>query len=196
MSINKFFRFTNTLKIRLSLTTMKHKSLLFLVLLVFFASCKEDFSVWKEWNETWLEQTNKPYIDSLQNATVKDGYEKAGITETGIQYIVFHNGFGITAKRSSVIKVSYTNYLIDGTKVGSVTDAVMKVNELVAGWQEMICDRGLKQGANFKIYIPWNLAYGKDGNKVAGVSKYFIPPYSTLISEVIINEITNYPPSN
>lgn len=175
---------------------MKHKSLLFLVLLVFFTSCKEDFSVWKKWNETWLEQTNKPYIESLQNATVKDGYERAGITETGIQYIVFHNGFSITAKRSSVIKVSYTNYLIDGTKVGSVTDAVMKVEELVPGWQEMICDRGLKQGANFKMYIPWNLAYGKDGNKVASVSRYFIPPYSTLISEVIINEITNYPPNN
>ena len=79
---------------------MKHKVLSICILAVLLAGCKEDFSVWKKYNEDWLENVNKPYIEALRDAPVKEGYISAGITESGIQYIIRHEGFGKTAKRS------------------------------------------------------------------------------------------------
>ena len=67
---------------------MKHKVLSICILAVLLAGCKEDFSVWKKYNEDWLENVNKPYIESLRDAPVKEGYISAGITASGIQYII------------------------------------------------------------------------------------------------------------
>lgn len=170
---------------------MKYKSLLLLVLVLILSSCREDFSVWKEYNETWLEQTNKPRIEALKENPTQEGFVSAGITESGIQYEIRHAGFGAMAKRSSGVKVNYSNFLIDGTAAGYGKEMSLSVAELVAGWQEMLCDRGLREGANFTMYIPWELAYGKNGNKVASVARYFIPPYSTLISNVEIISVVN-----
>ena len=100
---------------------MKHKVLSICILAVLLAGCKEDFSVWKKYNEDWLENVNKPYIQSLRDAPVKDGYISAGITESGIQYIIRHEGFGKTAKLSSLVTVTYVNHLINGTTVGTVS---------------------------------------------------------------------------
>ena len=173
---------------------MKNKPLLILLLSVLtFVSCKDDFHIWKEANEQWLAD-NKPIIDSLENAPIKDGYQRAGITPSGIQYIVYHNGFGATAKRNSQVILSYENYLIDGTKVGAIDGNALDLETMPDGWKEMICDRGLKQGAYFKMFCPWNLAFGKDGNKVSTASRFFIPPYSTLISTIRIIDVRNMKP--
>lgn len=174
---------------------MKHKVLSICILAVLLAGCKEDFSVWKKYNEDWLENVNKPYIESLRDAPVKEGYISAGITESGIQYIIRHEGFGKTAKLSSLVTVTYVNHLINGTTVGTVSKkTTIEVKKFSAGWQEMLCDRGLKEGANFTIYIPWHLAFGKAGQKQAGISKYFIPPYSAIRCDMIVHEIRNFPP--
>lgn len=174
---------------------MKYNSLLLIVLALLLSSCKEDFSVWKKWNETWLEQTNKPRIEALKENPASEGFVSAGITESGIQYEVRHTGFGIVAKRSSTVRVTYTNFLIDGTAVGYGNDMLFSMSDLVEGWQEMICERGLKEGANFTIYIPWHLAYGKNGNKTATMARYYIPPYSTLISNIEIMDVVNALPN-
>lgn len=144
-------------------------------------------------NEQWLED-NRPTIDSMATATEKNGYQRAGITKSGIQFIIYHEGFGATAKRNSQVVINYTNYLIDSTIVGTVDRGALDMAELPAGWQEMMCDRGLKQGASFKIFVPWSLAFGKDGNKLASADRYFVPPYSTLISTIQIVDVMNIQP--
>lgn len=156
-------------------------------------SCKDDFHVWKDTNEKWLVD-NRPMIDSMATAADKNGYQRAGVTQSGIQFIVYHEGFGATPKRNSQVVLTYHNNLIDNTVVGTVESGAFDMAELPIGWQEMMCDRGLKQGANFKIFVPWNLAFGKNGNKLASAARYFIPPYSTLISTIQIVDVMNIQP--
>ena len=70
------------------------KRYLFAILLAsaaIFSSCREDFSVWKAHNEAWLNK-NKTTIDSLSKAEVKNDYVAAGITPSGIQYVIRHSG--------------------------------------------------------------------------------------------------------
>lgn len=173
---------------------MKRNTFLIAILVaITLTSCKDDFHVWKEMNEQWLED-NRQKIDSMATATVKDGYQRAGITPSGIQFIVYHEGFGATPKRNSQVVLNYTNYLIDSTVVGTVESAALDMAELPDGWQEMMCDRGLKQGASFKIFVPWQLAFGKDGNKTSVAARYFVPPYSTLISTMQIVDVMNIQP--
>lgn len=169
------------------------KRYLFAILLAsaaIFSSCRENFSVWKAHNEAWLNK-NKTTIDSLSKAEVKNDYVAAGITPSGIQYVIRHSGYGIVAKRSSAVNVTYQNFLIDGTAVGHAEKYDVQMKDMVEGWQEILCSGLVRQGANFTIYIPWNLAYGKTGNKVASAARFFVPPYSTFISHIEIVKIVN-----
>jgi FKBP-type peptidyl-prolyl cis-trans isomerase FkpA len=52
----------------------------------------------------------------------------------------------------------------------------VKVKELIEGYQEGI--QLMKKGARYRFFIPWELAWGKNGSG----SK--IPPYSMLIFDV------------
>ncbi len=168
--------------------------LLWVSITMLLPSCKKDFSVWKSVNENWLAE-NKQYIDSLETATVKEGYEKASITPSGVQYIIRHKGFGAVPKRSSVVKVTYKNNLIDGSNAGVLADTItFPMNELIEGWQDILCSGEVRQGANLKVFIPWNLAYGEDGNQTVFPKRFFIPPYSTLISDIKLIEVYNNPP--
>ncbi|MBF0975813.1 MAG: FKBP-type peptidyl-prolyl cis-trans isomerase [Bacteroidetes bacterium] len=173
--------------------TKRYIFILLLTSVALFSSCRKDFSVWRTHNEAWLDK-NKTIIDSLSKAETKTDYESAGITPSGIQYVIRHRGYGVTAKRSSAVTVTYENFLIDGTAVGHAEKFSVEIKDMVEGWQEILCSNLVKQGANFTIYIPWNLAYGKTGNKVASSARFFVPPYSTLICHIEILKIVNILP--
>ena len=111
-----------------------------------------------------------------------DNAKKDGITvtESGLQYEVLTQGTGRKPKDTDSVKCHYEGRLIDGTVFDSSyrrgTPATFGLNQVIAGWTEGV--QLMQEGAKYRFYIPYNLAYGANG---AGDS---IPPYSALIFDV------------
>src|SRR5690606_36688534 len=102
----------------------------------------------------------------------------------GIVYEVLTRGEWRKASVSDEIKVHYAGYLIDGTKFDCSYDRgdhiVLNLNKVIKGWT--IALPLMNVGAKYKIYIPYELAYGERGSGR-------IPPYSTLIFEIELLDI-------
>ncbi len=106
-------------------------------------------------------------------------------TESGLQYEVLKEGSGATPKPSDKVQVHYTGKLLDGTVFDSSvergTPATFGVTQVIQGWVEGL--QLMKEGAKYRFYIPYNLAYGSRG---AGGK---IGPYATLIFDVELLKI-------
>jgi FKBP-type peptidyl-prolyl cis-trans isomerase FklB len=106
-------------------------------------------------------------------------------TASGLQYEVLQSGEGATPGPTDKVKVHYHGMLIDGTVFDSSVERgepiSFPVNGVIAGWTEAL--QLMKEGDKWKIFIPYNLAYGERG---AG-SK--IPPYAALIFEVELLDV-------
>lgn len=106
--------------------------------------------------------------------------DEVTVTESGLQYEVLKEGKGKRPTAEDKVKVHYHGTLIDGTVFDSSVDRgepiVFGVTQVIPGWTEAL--QLMNVGAKYKLYIPYNLAYGERG---AGAQ---IPPYSTLIFEV------------
>ncbi len=106
-------------------------------------------------------------------------------TESGLQYEVITPGTGAQPSATSNVTVHYHGSLIDGkvfdSSVNRGQPASFPVNGVIQGWQEAL--PMMKTGAKWKLYIPYNLAYGERG---AGND---IQPYSALIFDVELLEI-------
>jgi peptidyl-prolyl cis-trans isomerase A (cyclophilin A) len=102
------------------------------------------------------------------------------VTNSGLRYQVIEPGTGDKPNASSTVKVHYTGQLIDGTIFDSSVQRgepiEFALNRVIAGWTEGV--QIMKEGAKYKFYIPFHLAYGERG--YPGV----IPPKSDLIFEV------------
>lgn len=118
-----------------------------------------------------------------------DNAKKQGITVTssGLQYEVLTEGNGRHPKATDSVKCHYEGRLIDGTVFDSSyrrgTPATFGLNQVIAGWTEGV--QLMPEGAKYRFYIPYNLAYGANG---AGDS---IPPFSALIFDVELISIEN-----
>lgn len=108
--------------------------------------------------------------------------KREGVTTTasGLQYEVMTPGTGATPSASSKVTVHYTGKLINGTVFDSSVErgepATFGVTQVISGWTEAL--QLMKEGAKWRLYIPYDLAYGERG---AGRD---IAPYSTLIFDV------------
>lgn len=108
--------------------------------------------------------------------------QKAGVTVTasGLQYEVITEGTGRQPKASDTVSCHYHGTLIDGTVFDSSYQrgepCEFGLRQVISGWTEGV--QLMKEGAKYRFYIPYNLAYGERG---AGQS---IPPYSALIFDV------------
>lgn len=145
-------------------------------------SCKQnDWIDWKTQNEIWI----------AQNKT-KEGIQT---TPSGLQYKVIYPG-NLTDTRpatGSTVVFDYKMSMIDGKVMQEQTDftsVCVKGTEtgtgLIAGMVEGL--RKMHVGADFILYIPWDLAYGKDGTGTEGYSS-FVPPYSALIYEIHLSRV-------
>ena len=98
-------------------------------------------------------------------------------TPSGLQYEVLNEGTGRQPKASDTVRCHYEGTLIDGTVFDSSyrrnQPAEFGLRQVIPGWTEGV--QLMKEGAKYKFYIPYNLAYGEHG---AGAS---IPPYSALV---------------
>ena len=104
---------------------------------------------------------------------------------SGLQYEVLREGIGANPKPEDKVTTHYHGTLIDGTVFDSSVDrgepATFPVNGVIAGWVEAL--QLMKPGSKFRLYVPYNLAYGEQG---AG---QLIKPYATLIFEVELLQI-------
>jgi len=103
---------------------------------------------------------------------------------SGLQYRVIEAGSGRQPGPTDTVTVNYRGTLVDGTEFDSSYSrkqpATLRVDRVIEGWREAL--RLMRKGAKWELFIPPRLAYGQRG---AGK----IPPYSTLIFEVVLLDI-------
>jgi len=108
-------------------------------------------------------------------------------TPSGLRYNVIVEGVGNKPVATSNVKVHYTGSLVDGkvfdSSVQRGTPIDFGLNQVIPGWTEGL--QLMKEGAKYKFYIPWKLAYGERGYPGA------IPPKANLIFEVELIKINN-----
>jgi FKBP-type peptidyl-prolyl cis-trans isomerase len=92
---------------------------------------------------------------------------------------VIEAGEGKTPGAADKVTVNYRGTLIDGSQFDSSYDrgkpSTFNLNKVIKGWAEAL--QLMQEGAKWELYIPPELAYGKQGRKP-------IPPNSALIFEV------------
>ena len=140
--------------------------------------------------KTYLEEVNTAaYGENKQKGIdfLNENKERSEVqtTESGLQYEVMVAGEGDSPKSTDTVTVHYHGTIIDGTVFDSSVERgqpiSFAVNGVIAGWTEAL--QLMNVVSKWKLYIPYNLAYGERG---AGQS---IGPYSTLIFEVELLKI-------
>ena len=109
------------------------------------------------------------------------------VTSSGLRYIVLKEGTGKQPAATSNVTVHYEGKLVDGTIFDSSIQRGQPIdfglNQVIPGWTEGV--QLMKEGAKYRFYIPYDLAYGERG--YPGV----IPPKSDLIFEVELIKVNN-----
>lgn len=104
---------------------------------------------------------------------------------SGLQYEIVKKGNGAIPTMASTVSTHYHGTLINGTVFDSSVErgspAQFGVGQVIAGWTEAL--QLMPVGSKWKLFIPYNLAYGERG---AGE---MIKPYSTLIFDIELLEI-------
>ena len=127
------------------------------------------------------EKKSGPMIEEGKKFLAENA-KKPGIktTASGLQYEVISSGTGATPKLTDQVTTHYRGTLINGKQFDSSYDrgepATFPVNGVIKGWTEAL--QLMKEGDKWRLYIPYNLAYGERG---AGQD---IPPYSALIFDI------------
>ena len=106
-------------------------------------------------------------------------------TPSCLRYTVLSPGTGPSPKsRLSTVRAHYTGWLVDGTTFDSSVARGkpfdFRLSQVVPGWTEALL--GMKAGEKRKLVIPYQLAYGREGNGT-------IPPKATLIFDVELLDV-------
>ena len=98
----------------------------------------------------------------------------------GIQYEILKTGEGPKPKATDEVTVHYHGTLIDGTIFDSSVDKgqpiTYRLTGFIQGWVEIL--QMMPVGSKWKIYVPYQLAYGDRGSGPK------IQPFSALIFEI------------
>jgi FKBP-type peptidyl-prolyl cis-trans isomerase FklB len=111
--------------------------------------------------------------------------EEVTVTESGLQFEILTQGDGEKPTAESTVRTHYHGTFINGDVFDSSYDrgqpAEFPVGGVIAGWTEALQLMGV--GSKYRLYVPYNLAYGERGSQGA------IPPYSTLVFDVELLDI-------
>ena len=110
-------------------------------------------------------------------------------TPSGLQYVDYKVGDGVSPKAAQTVTVNCVGRLTDSTifwstldpKFGMVQPLTSPLTRLIAGWQEGLLT--MKVGGKRKLIIPSNLGYGEQGRPPV------IPPNATLVFEIELLEV-------
>jgi len=120
-------------------------------------------------------------------AFLKANAKKAGVKSlpNGMQYKVNKSGSGKSPTKANSVVAHYRGTLIDGTEFDSSfkrgQPATFPVTGVIQGWQEILPK--MKEGDNWQVYIPSDLAYGPRGQG------QIIGPNATLIFDIELIEV-------
>lgn len=107
------------------------------------------------------------------------------VTPSGLQYEVIVTGSGPIPGRNATVRTHYRGTLINGTEFdssyGRGAPAEFPVSGVIAGWTEAL--QLMTVGSKWKLYIPYQLAYGERG---AGGD---IGPFQALIFDIELLDI-------
>lgn len=103
---------------------------------------------------------------------------------SGLQYEIVEAGSGPKALDGDQVTTHYTGRFIDGKVFDSSVErgqpATFGVNQVIKGWTEAL--KLMPEGSKWKLYIPYDLAYGAQGRPG-------IPAYSTLIFDIELIDV-------
>lgn len=101
---------------------------------------------------------------------------------SGLQYKMEVEGNGAVATSNDTVSVIYKGSFPNGRTFDSSRgkEVAFPVNGVVPGFAEAL--QILPEGSKCKVYIPWELGYGKSGNRS-------IPPYSALIFDIEVMRV-------
>ena len=113
---------------------------------------------------------------------------RSGVTTTasGLQYEVLESGAasGSSPSASDAVLAHYEGRLIDGeifdSSIQRGEPVEFQLNQVIPGWTEGL--QLMKPGDKWRLYIPYELAYGAAGSGP-------IPPFSVLVFDVELLEI-------
>ncbi|MDR2592428.1 MAG: FKBP-type peptidyl-prolyl cis-trans isomerase [Chitinispirillales bacterium] len=98
------------------------------------------------------------------------------VTESGLQYVILKAGSGPKPTLTDRVKVHYHGMLPDGKVFDSSIDrnepAAFPVGGLISGWMEAL--QLMPVGSKFRIVVPPDLAYGKNGAGPIGPNQVLV----------------------
>jgi len=107
------------------------------------------------------------------------------VLPSGLQYKVIKEGNDRFASATDTVRCHYEGRFINGQIFDSSykrgVPAEFGVNQVIKGWTEALQLMG--EGAEWELYIPYNLAYGETGAQGA------IPPYAALVFKVEVIKV-------
>ena len=133
--------------------------------------------------DRWI-QGQQNIIDS--EAFLAENGRRPGVrtTASGLQYEVLQQGYGNRPGADDYIIAHYEGMLLDGSVFESSywygEPIEFNLEWVIDGWSEGL--QLMNVGSIYRLYIPYDLAYGAEGGGP-------IPPFSTLIFDVELLEI-------
>lgn len=128
------------------------------------------------------------YLDTVSNAQAYYDEE----TESYYYYIEDEAGTGDLLEEDDELTIYYRGSLLDGRifdenfEGAGGLDVVIGTTSLIRGWT--IGLTRFRYGGTGRLLIPYELAYGEEGELAAGTNKYSIPPYEPLLFEITVPE--------
>lgn len=135
-------------------------------------------------NKFFVELQQKANQENIENGKIvlerNKTNPKITTLPSGLQYEVLKEGSGKKPTANDRVQCHYEGSLVNGqifdSSIKRGEPAVFGVNQVIPGWVEAL--QLMPEGSKWRLYIPYNLAYGENG---AGD---LIPPYSTLVFDV------------
>lgn len=124
---------------------------------------------------------------ALGKSFLEENAKRSEVTvlPSGLQYEILKAGAGVKPTSSNRVTVHYEGTLIDGTVFDSSYDrgkpATFGVTQVIQGWVEGL--QLMPKGSKWKLYIPYDLAYGERGSPPK------IAPFSALIFTIELLDI-------